>query len=166
MCERGTQLCSVRLWSILSPALSVAIRLCPFRQRSSFTAVSAWMNYCTTGVGVGTRTILPVQPPAAFLPAHEAAVPLYYRGSPLRLSAYHCSDEKCRSGGRPCPQERGLSEAYFGWTCPNKHSETLQPQLRASPWLTSHPVTPPLAAREKTSEGERRQAARAKACRG
>lgn len=70
-----------------------------------------------------------------------------------RLS--HCSDEKCRSGGHPCPQERCLAKACFGWACPNKHGETLQPQLQASPWPTSHPVTPPLTEREKTSQGER-----------
>lgn len=63
----------------------------------------------------------------------------------------NCQDEKRRSGGGPCPQEQCLAGAYFGWACPNKHTETLQPQLRASPWLTSRPVTPP----QKTSQGER-----------
>lgn len=111
---------------------------------------------------MGTRTVLPVRPPTAFLPAHGAAVPLEY----ARLPAHRIVRMKSAAaavapvGGSDC-----LAGAYFGWACPNKHSETLQPQLRASPWLTSHPVTPPLAEREN-KRGRKRQAARAKACRG
>lgn len=107
---------------------------------------------------MGTPTIHPVQPPAAFLPAQDPAVAPQHRAKrlpPLSERLSHCSDEKRLSGGHPCPREPCLAEAYFAWACPNKHSETLQPQLQASPWLTSHPVTPPLTEREKTSQGER-----------
>lgn len=76
-------------------------------------------------------------------------------GSLLCRGACHIVQMKSAAAVvNPCPQERCLAGAYFGWVCPNKHSETLQPQLQASPWLTSHPVTPPLTEREKTSEGK------------
>lgn len=86
--------------------------------------------------------------------------PLQYEAAVARQSRRRCSpccrsDEK--SGGGPCPQERCLAGAYFGWACPNKHSETLQPQLRAFPWLTS-PVLWLLHSQsksEKTSQWER-----------
>lgn len=99
-------------------------------------------------------------------PRDKAAV---IRQSRRRCSPCCRSDEK--SGGGPCPQERCLAGAYFGWACPNKHGETLQPQLRASPWLTS-PVLLLLHSqneREKTSQREREresQRGRAKACKG
>lgn len=99
---------------------------------------------CPTSSGLPPRT----RPGCCTLTPRQAA--------PSSVGApSHCSDEKRLSGGHPCPRERCLAEAYFGWACPNKHIETLQPQLQASPWLTSHPVTPPLTEREKTSQGER-----------
>lgn len=78
----------------------------------------------------------------SFLPVHICGTlsPSRNDTAVVRQSRRCCSlccrsDEK--SGGGPCPQERCLAGAYFGWACPNKHGETLQPQLRASPWLTS-----------------------------
>lgn len=80
------------------------------------------------------------------------------RTAPCSVSALsHCQDEKRRSGGGLSPQEQCLAGAYYGFPCPNKHTGTSQPQLWASPWLTSSPVSPPLVHRnrEKTSEEER-----------
>lgn len=80
----------------------------------------------------------------------------------------HCWDEKRRGGGGPSPQERCLAGAYYGWAFPNKHMGIWKPQLWASPWLTSSPVSPPLTGEEQreNKRGGKRQLAWAKARRG
>lgn len=130
------------------------------KQRTLSTDRREGTNHYTTGVGVGTRTIYPVHICGTLPPPQMRQL---------------CYSNLCRAA--PCsvralspllgwkaprlwwPQSSAAMPdwAYFGWACPNKHTETLQPQLRASPWLTSSPVTLPLREKrgEKTSEEER-----------
>lgn len=148
-----------------------ADKLSPVKQRNNFTDHWSRVNDCTTGVGVGTWTTYPVHICSTLPPPQMRQ--LFYcnvcRAAPTSVRALSPL-LGWKAPQRWWPQFSGAMPDYslFGLGLPNKHTGTLQPQLWASPWLTSSPVSPQWKKRkgEKTSEDEKRQLTQAKACRG